>query len=505
VRDERIVHWTEGWPKHNFGDLLSAWLHEHALIAPLVDADRYRLLGSAIHSTVVRNDIEQCGSTLPATIALWGCGQRDATPLDDALRPHCLFFGVRGPLTRDALGLPADTPIGDPGLLVPLLRPRRAGPGEEVLCVPHFSEPGDPEALRQRAGADALVSPAVAGFDELEALVDRIAGARFVLAGALHAAIVACAYGVPFGFWDTGFVDIPFKWHDFAASLGVELPFSHTVAEAEQHFAAVAGKMRRPRASDILGCCPFAVRPAVLAAAWCQDAGLDEALAARLQAALPAATQMEALAARFGTHNAARRARLRDEVTGGPPGVLDASRRQMGDVAQRLRRATEAIEAEVQAASFVFDASGPDLRFAAGSAGMSYLQDGWTTPNEVGPWAVEHAATVRIPATSGWWRWETLDMGLIAFAPRQEPIGGRRTISVRANDIPLGTYTLENGSDQDAVFGNILLTLPSLLRRRGGALHLAFHTSVLVSARELGIGTDERTLSFAPTYLKPAT
>jgi hypothetical protein len=504
MRDERVVYWTEGWPKQNFGDLLSAWLHERALLAPLVDADRYRLLGSAIESSVLQLDLQQCATTQPPVIALWGCGQRDEQPVDPALRRHCLFFGVRGPLTRDALGLPADTPLGDPGLLVPLLRPRRGPPGTELLCVPHFNEPGDHGPLREMAGADAIVAPAVADFEELEALIDRIAGARFVLAGALHAAIVACAYGVPFGFWDTGFIDIPFKWRDFAASLGVKLPFARTVQEATRHHDAVAGAIRRPRASDILGCCPFGVRPAVLAAAWCRDAALDDDSAARLQRALPPPGQVDAFADGIGTHNAGRRAAAREQAAGGNEGVLAATRRQFDDVAGRLRRAAEAVEAEVLAASFVFDPAGPDLCFAAGAAGMRYLEGGWTTPNEVGPWAVAPVATLRIPASTGWWRWERLDLGLIAFAPRQAPIDGRRTIDVSANDMPLGSHTIENGSDETAIFGNLVLQLPALLRRRGGDLLLVFRSSVLVSAQALGIGTDDRTLSFAPTYLKPA-
>jgi hypothetical protein len=32
-----------------------------------------------------------------------------------------MFFGARGPLTCAALNLPEGTPLGDPGLLMPLL------------------------------------------------------------------------------------------------------------------------------------------------------------------------------------------------------------------------------------------------------------------------------------------------------------------------------------------------------------------------------------------------
>jgi hypothetical protein len=116
---------------------------------------------------------------------------------------------------------------------------------------------------------------------------------------------------------------------------------------------------------------------------------------------------------------------------------------------------------------------------------------------------VDEFASMSIPASTGWWRWDRLDLGLIAFAPRQEPVDGRRTIQVSANDVPLGAYTIENMSQGDAVFGNAYLELPKTLRDRGGDLLLVFRSAVRVSAQSLGIGNDERTLSFAPTYLKP--
>ena len=41
--------------------------------------------------------------------------------------------------------------------------------------------------------------------------IAAIVAAEFVLAGALHAAVVACAYDVPFAYYDSGDIDLPFK------------------------------------------------------------------------------------------------------------------------------------------------------------------------------------------------------------------------------------------------------------------------------------------------------
>lgn len=104
--DERIKYWSQGWPHKNFADFLFEYLYEKTLLAPLLKADRYRLIGSAIDPFVLQDDLRQCSVAHTLTIALWGCGKRDGRPLDPELMAHCLFFGVRGPLTRDALELP---------------------------------------------------------------------------------------------------------------------------------------------------------------------------------------------------------------------------------------------------------------------------------------------------------------------------------------------------------------------------------------------------------------
>lgn len=489
--DPRIKYWTQGWAEKNFGDYLTEWLYEDLLVAPLVDADRYRLLGSAIDDHLLAADLAECGVGEAARVVLWGCGKRDAKPLSDTVRAACHFFGVRGPLSRDGLGLPPDTPIGDPGLLLPLLYPRRgpvgAGP---VLCVPHYNEPTDAETLRQRCGADELASARVASPEAMKALVDRIAGAQFVLAGSLHAAITACAYGVPFGYWDTGFVDCPFKWEDFAASLGVAIPFSKTVAEAREHHGRFAPGLRRPSATAILRCCPFGVRPGFLMQAAVADAAVG--------AAPQAASFDDAWVAQVRAADAERRRRTGQAHAAVP----HAGQRRWAAVAPVLARCAATARAHLDSLDFRFAPEGPDLRFSAGCAGAAFLGSGWTEPNEVGPWAVERFATMRLPHETRWWAGPAFQMGMIAFAPHAEPFRGERRLVVRANDMVLGEFLLQNTGTETATYTSITIALPALLRDRGGELLLSFESDTLHSAAALGVGSDERNLSIAPTYLK---
>jgi polysaccharide pyruvyl transferase WcaK-like protein len=72
-------------------------------------------------------------------------------------------------------------------------------------------------------GAEVL-QPTVAMGDSgsIEAMVREISGADFILAGAMHAAIVAHAYGVPFALFAYSYVDCPPKWYDWADSVGIK-------------------------------------------------------------------------------------------------------------------------------------------------------------------------------------------------------------------------------------------------------------------------------------------
>jgi hypothetical protein len=175
-------------------------------------------------------------------------------------------------LTRDILGLPADTPIGDPALLVPLLhRPRPVV--AHTVCVPHFHDETDDADLLGRTGVSKVLRARVAGtLDALLEVIDVIAGAEFVLAGALHAAILACAYGRPFAFYDSGRVDLPFKWADFSASIGVPTVFVRTLAKGRSAWdELLAPVMRRPAVTPVLEVFPGVVRPALLAMARAWD------------------------------------------------------------------------------------------------------------------------------------------------------------------------------------------------------------------------------------------
>jgi hypothetical protein len=280
--DSRITYSVKGALAQNFGDYLPELLAKEFMLHPRVEADIYRLIGSVIDNAWILRDLRHTIGLQSGHIAFWCCGMRTGEPLDPKVQAMCSFFGARGPLTRDGLGLPAATVMGDPGLLAPLFRTPRVLPGyaNRSVCIPHFYDGKPVSELLESSGADVVLRPEIPATEQaLREILDKIASAAFVLTGSLHGAIIACAYGRPFAFWDNGHVDIPFKWRDFASSVNIPCVFVRNVAEGREAYRDIAPRIRIPPLSPILEICPFFVRPSALLRALCHDGRLqcDEA------------------------------------------------------------------------------------------------------------------------------------------------------------------------------------------------------------------------------------
>lgn len=272
-----VTYWLEGRPVQNLGDFLTELFLARIRAPGPEPYRRIRLIGSVISELVIPMDLRRAGTKAGALVGYWGCGQRDGNIVDPRLRARCRFHGVRGPLTRTRLGLPEDTAIGDPALLLPLLHepellPSLAG---RTLCVPHFYDRASEEKLLEQSGADFVVRPNLpASLDALLKMIDVICSAEFVLAGALHAAIIACAYRRPFAYYIQDYIDLPFKWLDFSASVNIPAVFARDVQEGRRAWQAlIAPALRRPPLAPILAEFPGTLQPGLLdrAEIWDRD------------------------------------------------------------------------------------------------------------------------------------------------------------------------------------------------------------------------------------------
>lgn len=458
-----IAYWRQGMRRQNFGDSLTELLIGRVVGLPRVSADCWHLIGSVIADEVIETDLDLIGSVHNPVIAFWGCGARDEAGVRSDLYPLCRFHGVRGPLTRDVLGLPKSTPLGDPALLLPLVH--KPDPFAETanlaLGITHIHDPSPLEDLRIAAGLDVVLS---AGIDDdaasLTSMIDAIVSARFVLCGALHAAIVAAAYGRPFAYWDTGHIDLPFKWRDAAESFCIPTVFARTVAEGEAFYEKqMKRKLQLPPLAPILLSSPLQPLPRAIVAALRADKKLEHGIPTELDEAFKAAEQGVADA----VHS------LRDAA----PHLLQA-RRSARYKQDALMPAV--ISPEGQQAVVDFRDMGP---------GTAFLGAGWNAPGKWGPWSILDTANLTLPASSKWAQADALVVEGHVYTPVRAPFHGLRRVLITANDSMVVDTTIESTPGRDSVYVSIMIPLSAVSKVNDADLTLTFVFPVGQSLAEL--------------------
>lgn len=211
----RLAYWHSS--SGNFGDEMNTWFWDRELPGwQGWKDDKTFLFG--IGSILNQDSLSRDGHCV---IVGSGFGYTTVGVATDY--PRCDFRFVRGPLTARRLGLPTETGISDPAILAYDALPSAPRQHGNVLFVPHHATASlnlPWERWCQSLDVEYL-SPCG---DDSMAIIERIAGARLVVAESLHAAIIADTFRIP---WITvrlsgGFNE--FKWRDWTQSL--ELDFT---------------------------------------------------------------------------------------------------------------------------------------------------------------------------------------------------------------------------------------------------------------------------------------
>lgn len=176
------AYWWDGHP--NFGDALTPWIFLKRGIIP-------------VHVEVHDAEVVGVGSLVQFipehyTGRIWGSGL-----ISDKRHsvPGAQVLALRGPRTRDALGINSAVTLGDPGLLTSRLLPRPSTKFR-IGFVPHGSHHDHPtvvEFLRRNQNAVKLIdvtrSPS--------AVIRDIASCAAIVSTSLHGVIVADSFGIP--------------------------------------------------------------------------------------------------------------------------------------------------------------------------------------------------------------------------------------------------------------------------------------------------------------------
>jgi succinoglycan biosynthesis protein ExoV len=193
---------------NNFGDKLNPLIW-NALAPQLLDEDEATVLigiGTLINSNA---------PSLPTKLVFGaGAGYMSPVKTDDTWEFYC----VRGPKTARQLGLKECVAITDPALLLTRICTESVAKTDEVCFMPHHvsSEYADWRAICAKAGIIYL-DPA----DDTEFLIRKIRGAKLVIAEAMHGAIVADAFRVPWIPVQCYDHILNFKWEDWCESMSL--------------------------------------------------------------------------------------------------------------------------------------------------------------------------------------------------------------------------------------------------------------------------------------------
>ncbi len=206
----RLFYWETAEGPNNFGDALNPWLWPRELGPDLVGNDGPWLVG--IGSLL--GDVRPFPGGGLKLVAGAGAGYGRPPTLDGDWR----VYGVRGPLTAARLDLPAEAAACDPAILVG----RHFAYGAvakraKVALMLHWRSVNPAwHGVARNLGwtfVDARGKP--------EDVMRDIAGAELVLSEALHGAIVADAFRVPWIPIRTSAEILAFKWEDWCASVGL--------------------------------------------------------------------------------------------------------------------------------------------------------------------------------------------------------------------------------------------------------------------------------------------
>ncbi|MBC7204216.1 MAG: polysaccharide pyruvyl transferase [Pusillimonas sp.] len=197
-------------PEGNFGDDLNPLVWRYFLSDFLNDDPDVLFIGIG---TILNNRISHTG--LKVVLGA-GLGYGKPPEIDSTWR----LYGVRGPETAQALGLNQNLALTDPASLLPEVLSSGAPLVRYAASfMPHHvsKRRGSWRAICEQAGVHYL-DPA----QDIPSLVNEMRASRRVICEAMHAAIVADAYRIPWVPVVCYDHILPFKWVDWCRYLSLE-------------------------------------------------------------------------------------------------------------------------------------------------------------------------------------------------------------------------------------------------------------------------------------------
>ncbi|MBF2057631.1 MAG: polysaccharide pyruvyl transferase family protein [Cyanobacterium sp. T60_A2020_053] len=212
----KLYYWKNG-NEINFGDDLNPWLW-HKLIPNILDNDpttAFIGIGTVLNSSLRSKTPDAKIRVIFGSGAGYG-GKNGNLVLDDTHKVYC----VRGPLTARKLGLSLDYSICDSAILTRKVFDFSLSKKYTFSFMPHhsFISKGVPwQEICQQAGIEFIDST-----KSVEECLTKIAQTEILIAEAMHGAILADAFRVPWIPIITHGAINRSKWEDWCSSIDIE-------------------------------------------------------------------------------------------------------------------------------------------------------------------------------------------------------------------------------------------------------------------------------------------
>ena len=202
-------------PTGNFGDDLNEWFWDKALPGFREwSSDTYLIgIGTLINRKRLANFRDKNVVIVGAGVGYGG------GPPDQPLPPNWRIYAVRGPESARALGIKKSLGIVDPAAILPSF-PEFNGLRTEglPLFIPHHKSVN---RHVWRPACDNVGLSFISPSENAKTVIRRIASAPYVITEAMHGAIIADAFRVPWIPIRIGTQFNDFKWQDWLQSLSI--------------------------------------------------------------------------------------------------------------------------------------------------------------------------------------------------------------------------------------------------------------------------------------------
>lgn len=195
----------------NFGDDLNPRIFKYFLPNITTDSSAINIEDSCLTGigTLLNNTIPVCNEI---NVFSTGAGYGDGVCKQN-LKFHC----VRGLLTAKIYNIPESKAIADGAYLLRLMHTNPQTTTNRTKFFPHHTTAQEQDWSNVCTDMDIdLVNP----FGDIDKIIHEIRSAKLVIAEAMHAAIVADAFGVPWIPVSTNSKILKFKWIDWLSVFG---------------------------------------------------------------------------------------------------------------------------------------------------------------------------------------------------------------------------------------------------------------------------------------------